>query len=278
MTDKAARDWNQFAFDIACILARAVMGVIIAIITLLVFVAILGGFEAKAQIPGHRETPTETPSWRGTEANAPIPAHFHKRNEGGSDGAGLCVICSIKINGDYQGVPNTDLLWQTAKGRPGGYGPGKLQSLLDEVMPAEKWASYVGTDPTILHKLSALGYPIGSTMNTGALYGYRPIHHMISLVHFDRERDLACVVDNNQPGVYSWMTAREYYKRWLDGGSGWAFVWIRKANALTPLGPFLTPAILVAAGILLVVGSRLNTHPPPDPYFDSEGEEVHDWQ
>jgi hypothetical protein len=189
------------------------------------------------------EHPTRVPSYRGTPANAPIPPAMHWRNEGGSDGAGLCVISSLKINGNYQGVPDLDELWRVAKSRPGGYSPTKLEDLLAQVMPDEKWASYVGTDPTVLHRLSGMGYPIGSTMNTGELYNYGRIHHMISLVHFDRERDLACVVDNNQPGIYSWMTTREYLSRWVDGGTGWAFVWLRKLPA-----DFESLAVLLLAG------------------------------
>lgn len=116
-------------------------------------------------------------------------------------------------------------------------------------MPAEKWASYVGTNTSVLEQISKSGYPIGATMNTGELYGYQPIHHMISLLHYDKSKDLAMVVDNNRPGVYSWMTAREFDRRWIDGGTGWAFVWTRKAViAAKGFG-----VILIAAAVLALV-------------------------
>jgi hypothetical protein len=176
------------------------------------------------------EIATRSTTYRGTTANAPIPPEFHIRNEGGSDGAGLCVISSILANGRFQDVPGLERgkdseLWRTAKVRPGGYSPAKLEALVNEVMPDELWASSVGTDPSILAKLSALGYPIGATMNTGSSYYYQPIHHMISLVHYDNE--WACVVDNNDPGKYHWMPASEFAKRWIDGGVGWAWIWTR---------------------------------------------------
>jgi hypothetical protein len=241
---------------------------------------------------GRDEIPTTRPELDGRRAHAPIPPEVHVRNEGGSDGAGLCVISSVLANGMAVGVPGLDVpgideasgrqmpgkgsaLWRTAKSRPGGYSPDKLQGLLDEVAPAEKWASYVGRDPAMLERLSRMGYPIGSTMNTGELYHMRPIHHMISLVHFDRDQDLAGVVDNNRPGIYSWMTSREYMRRWIDGGSGWGFVWLRKATASG------NPGELAALGLVAAILASLGIHryrtaaddlpsAESDPYFSGE--------
>lgn len=207
---------------------------------------------ASAQLlDGQREQHRQEPAYNGSTANAPIPANLHVRNEGGSDGAGLCVIASLRINGRYQGVPGVEQIWAKAKTRPGGYSPGKLQGLLDETVPAEKWASYVGTNTGVLDQLSKAGYPIGATMNTGELYNYAPIHHMVSLVHYDQAKDLACVVDNNRPGVFSWMTAREFSRRWIDGGTGWAFVWTRKAAMAVAGGGGIV--LLVAAAVAALV-------------------------
>lgn len=200
-----------------------------------------------AQTPDRRgELVTDTPTYQGRTASAPIPARLHVRNEGGSDGAGLCVISSILCDGMFQAVPGLESpghdeasgqsapgkgsgLWRAAKGARGGYSPDKLASLVNRIMPGEDWASYVGTDPSILDRLSRMGYAIGVTMNTGALYGYRPIHHMVSLVHF-RADDFACVVDNNDPGKFHWMPADEFLRRWIDGGTGWAWIWLRRAS------------------------------------------------
>lgn len=223
-------------------------------------IAALAGWPAAlafAQAPDRRgEAVSDRPSYRGESANAPIPPAMHIRNEGGSDGAGLCVISSVTINGHYQGVPGLDagkgsLLWRTAKARPGGYSPDKLASLVDEVMPDERYASYVGTNPAILDRLSGEGYPVGATMSTGALYGYRPIHHMISLAHY-RTGGYACVVDNNDPGKYHWMPADEFARRWIDGGVGWAWIWTRKSAA----GPALAALLLLTAAAVVLIGSR----------------------
>ena len=216
-----------------------------------------------------RENHAAAPEFRGVPANAPLPAEMHLRNTVGTDGAGLCVPSSLTINGRYQAVPGIESILELARQRPGGYSPDKLAALLRETVPDEKYASYVGTDPSVLAKLSAEGYPIGATMNTGALYGYRPIHHMISLAHFDPKANLACVVDNNQPGVFNWMRASEFGRRWIDGGTGWAFVWLRRAKRE---GRELAALVIVVAA-LAFASWRASRPEPPSPLDPEESDD-----
>lgn len=213
---------------------------------------------AVAQAPDSRgEALTREPAYQGTTASAPIPPELHVKNEGGSDGAGLCVIASILANGMYQGVPGlvnegkNSALWRAAKSRRGGYWDRKLEQLVNEVMPGEKWASYYGPDATVLDNLSRQGYPIGATMNTGRNYGYGRIAHMISLLHY-RTGGLACVLDNNFPGVYSWMPASEFDRRWKDYGNGWAWIWTRLPA--TAAGSAFAAILLLVAAALLIAG------------------------
>lgn len=204
------------------------------------------------------EVVVSKPEYHGEKADAPIPPHMHIRNEGGSDSAGLCVICSVIINGNFQGVPglaggkDSDL-WRAAKAAPGGYSPDKLARLLQRIMPGEKYASYVGTgsaaDREILEKLSKAGYPIGVTMNTGQLYQYAPIHHMVSLVHYRRGK-WAMIVDNNRPGFYSAMPATEFDRRWPDMGIAWAWIWTRLPSRATASKGLATVAIVLAAVVV----------------------------
>lgn len=214
---------------------------------------------ASAQSPDHRgEAVTKSTTYRGVKADAPIPGHLHFHNEGGSDGQGLCVICSITINGRYQKVPglaggkDSDL-WRAAKAAPGGYSDEKLKRLVKRIMPGEKYASYVGTgslkDRELLERVSRAGYPIGVTMNTGALYGYRPIHHMVSLIYY-RRGGWACIVDNNRPGFYSWMPADEFDRRWVDQGMAWMWWWTRLPVVAVVGGSSL---LLIAVAILIIV-------------------------
>ena len=200
------------------------------------------------------EITLDAPEYRGTHANAPIPPELHIKNEGSDVGnhAGLCVISSILCDGRYQDVPGLEggkesALWKAAKAREGGYYPEKLEQFVNEQLPGEKWFSWEGTGLDLLKEYSAKGYPVGVTMNTGALYNYESIHHMVSLVHLDDK--LACVVDNNDPGKYHWMPADEFARRFVDGPKGWGFVWLR-----LPGGSHRFPlpaALLFASGALL---------------------------
>jgi hypothetical protein len=242
------------------------------------------------QTPDRRgEVALLDPVYRGVRASAPIPVELHVRNEGGSNGAGLCVISSVLSAGMSQGIPGLDRpghdeatggekpgkgsqLWRTAKSRPGGYSPDKLASLLNQIMPDQKWVSYVGTDPTEIEKLTKAGYRVCATMNTGQQYSYRPIHHMINVIHYETN-GWACVVDNNDPGKFHWMPAAEYARRSIDGGTLWAFAWLYKVIAgvsSTSALILIASAVMLAAGaVVFLIISRGRDHVELHPLGDS---------
>jgi hypothetical protein len=61
------------------------------------------------------------------------------------------------------------------------------------------------------------------TYGYGERYGSGTIYHMVALLHLDDS--LACVLDDNFPGTYEWMSRAEFLKRWKHpSGSGWAVV------------------------------------------------------
>lgn len=219
--------------------------------------ALLAPSIAEAQQPeGRREVVTSAPRLGSLVANAPIPPDLHIENQGSDvDGAGLCVISSILANGRYQGVPGLEAakdsaLWRAAMAAPGGYYPEKLERLLKEVLPDEKWFSWEGEGTDLVKKYSAEGYPVGITMNTGELYGGQPIHHMVSNVHADDR--VACYVDNNDPGNFHWITDAEASRRFPDGGKGWGFVWLRRPPTPGEALFFLAAACFAGAGIAWV--------------------------
>lgn len=223
---------------------------------------------AWAQRPtGNQEVVTTTPELDGVRAQVPIPADFHLKNEGGSDGAGLCVITSNVSNGWYQDVPEfvdekRSKVWRLAKGKPGGYYPAKLKDLFDEAGVKTAWVQAEGSAaelvPVIQHYL-AMGIPVATTMSFSQRY--QPgipdgkIHHMIQTIHHDGS--LACIVDNNFPGTYLWVTAAEYERRLVDGEAGWvvAILWGAKAVAWVVIGAavmFVIGGVLLAAAAFVV--------------------------
>lgn len=221
---------------------------------------------ALAQTPDHRgEVVTDEPVYKGVTANAPIPAPQHFRNEAGSDGSGLCVYASNVIDGVYQDVPELRAgkdsdLWKYVKGRPGGSYPEKFENDLKAVGVETAWFQFEGSSDealAIIRHYNSQGLPVGVTMNTGALYNYQPIHHMVSLVHIDD--DLACIVDNNDPGKYHWMPRAEFAKRFMDGSKGWFVVilyGVRKMGATSIATAAGGVLLLASAAMLLLRGRR----------------------
>lgn len=213
-----------------------------------------------AQTPDARgEVATREDTYQGQAASAPILDKFHIRNEGGSDGAGLCVYASVVMAGATQGVADlatlkASALWRHAKSRPGGSYPEKLARDLNAVYPfekyGEKWQQYTGTDFEVLEKWSKEGRTVASTMNTGGLYNYQPIHHMIDVIGFKRG-GYAGVVDNNEPYIRRWMPAKEFERRAIDGGTAWFFIWdklpaiVRSLTSYVVFGMFCVGSVLV---------------------------------
>lgn len=211
-----------------------------------------GGYSPQPDSRG--EAVTDSPYYQGKKANAPIPAEMHKRNEGSAiDGGGMCVTATLVTNGRYQGVgPQVEKLWIATKQVPGGSYPQKLDQMIRSTVPELKFAQYEGTDPTPLKRWSAAGYPVGVTYGTGALYGYQPIAHMVSLSHLDDR--WAAIIDNNNPGKWSWMPAQEFARRWtMTGGQGWA-VLLQYAPEQAAIG--LIAATVGAACLLLAAVCR----------------------
>jgi len=160
-----------------------------------------------------------------------VDPQIRQKNTGGSDGAGLCVIASATTAGRHEGVPGIDRLWEEAKKRPGGYYPEKLEKLVTEVLPGEKFGSYVGRDTKVVENLIRQGHVVGTTTNTGSIYGGQRIHHMVDTVHLDGTS--AAIVDNNKPEVEIWTDRSTYDERFVDGDEGWAFVWARARPSLS---------------------------------------------
>lgn len=229
----------------------------------LVFVlAVLVSCPALAgDIEDGREVWTTEPEYRGVRANAPIPSWQHILNEGGSDGAGLCVVASNTANGLYQGVPEfaggkESRVWRLAKERPGGYYPEKLDQLFRDAGVETAWFQAEGKADELLRLIehyNRMGLPVGITMNYGEEYGQR-IHHMVSLIHLDA--DMACIVDNNFPEQYMWISRSVLADRIVDGPAGWVVVllWLKGA---VKVGVLVAAGLVVAAGLALALSSAV---------------------
>jgi hypothetical protein len=166
----------------------------------------------------------------GTQVYCPIPQSLRRRNEGGSDNAGLCVIASNVTDWRWQKITEeAEAIWRTAKQRKGGYWPERFAALVLEVAPElAKVAKSVEEDNLDwLAEQTAQGIACGQTFGVSRAYrdaGYNFVPHMISGVHCDSVKWAG--IDNNYPDAIIFLPRKraEYAFRLqpdLSLGYGW---------------------------------------------------------
>lgn len=179
-----------------------------------------------AQHPG-AFVPSESPVLNGKRATADIPTGQHIRNVGGSDGAGLCVFTSAEVAARWQNVPELAGFQQWMRRRPGGGWPEKLDRMVAQYarergVPPPGYVQHTGGDEEFLTLALKTGRMPAVTYAGRDDFYRGSIAHMVNLVHLDGVD--ACVVDNNRPGVFVWMSRDEFLSRWRSMNGGWAFV------------------------------------------------------
>lgn len=180
-------------------------------------------FAGKAEVGG-------TTSPDGAEEIAvDLPREFHLKNKGGTDGAGLCVWCSIQHASVWQHVKQTAEIFAWMQKRTGGGWPQRVDELLPKIsaergLPTPEYVQVQNKDLEVLKLACKTGRMPGITYNfspTGR-YGGQRIAHMVSLAHASDR--WFCVLDNNFPGTYEWMDPQTFLKVYAGNGNGWAVI------------------------------------------------------
>lgn len=201
--------------------------------------------------------PSTAPVKDGVRATADLPNTQHKRNVGGSDGAGLCVYTSAWHAAIWQDEKTLFDFRKWMERRPGGSYPEKFDATLkaycaEKGMPLPGYVQHTGGDEEFLRLALRTGRMPCVTycgVDGSASYGGEVIAHMVNVVHLDEAR--ACVLDNNFPGRWLWMSAAEFLERWrgvrADGrpyyigrnavGGGWAIVLLASPPSPYPAQP-----------------------------------------
>ncbi|VTU02768.1 ---NA--- : Thioredoxin domain protein OS=Planctomyces limnophilus (strain ATCC 43296 / DSM 3776 / IFAM 1008 / 290) GN=Plim_3801 PE=4 SV=1: Trypsin_2 [Gemmataceae bacterium] len=180
-------------------------------------------------------TPTKTPvSPTGVRAATDMPAAIHMRNTGGigkrgvpGTGAGLCVYTAVEMDALSQCVPALKGFQQWMTNKPGGGSPAKLAAMIaqfcrEKGVREPQYVQHTGGDERFLDMAMRTRRPIAITYAGGDDFYGGLVDHMVCLVHLDSQ--WACIVDNNRPGVFVWMTRAELIARWKARGGGWAVV------------------------------------------------------
>ena len=172
-----------------------------------------------------------TKSPNGKEIQIDFPLSQHIENIGSHvDGAGMCVMSSIEMAARWQNLEPLRGLRDWCAKQPGGGYPSKVDKQLREyfskINQNHDYVQYEGTDLSILRLALKTGrFPAITYAGRDKVRYSGSIAHMVCLAHLDDE--YAAIWDNNgKPGELIWMTPDEFKSRWIEGGSGWAFVWI----------------------------------------------------
>jgi hypothetical protein len=198
--------------------------------TLLLALMLVGDVGAQAHV-------TKEPIAKdGTQVQVDIPPVLHMRNTGGSDGSGLCVFTSINHSAYYQ---NCVLLQEFQKYMtqfPGGGWPQQVDRKIKELAkvrhePPPLFVQVETNDLDVLKLACKTGRSPGVTYSfspTGRYNGQR-ISHMVSLVAAGAGkgpdgRGWWCILDNNYPKSYEWMSEAQFLRTYTRGQQGWAVI------------------------------------------------------
>lgn len=154
----------------------------------------------------------------GTEIQLDLPPELHMRNTGGSDGprgpgsgSGLCVMTAINHAAYWQNVEAFFDFQKWAMQRPGGGWPEKIDNYMQAVaaekgVPTPRYLQIVSRDLSLIRAAFESGRMVSITYcrSPAGRYGGARIAHMVTLLHLDSK--WACVMDNNFPRTYEWMS------------------------------------------------------------------------
>lgn len=229
-------------------------------------------------------TPTKEPKHAGVRATADLPTSEHKRNVGGSDGLGLCVYTSAWHASRWQSVDDLYGFRAFMERRPGGSFPQKFDADLAaycraKQIPVPGYIQHNGGDVEFLKLALKTGRMVCITYcGVDDFYGAEVIAHMVNLLYLDDQQ--ACILDNNRPGEFLWMSADDLVARWRgvqkDGraymvrvgparwspvGGGWAIVLLDPPPTPYPTVPVVEDRPAVVAPLVQVGQFRRAAQP-----------------
>ncbi len=179
----------------------------------------------------------------GTVLQLDLPLSLHMRNTRGTDRAGLCVWTSLNHSAYWQNIQGLQGIQKYMTHLRGGGWPSRVDDLVPKVCaslnaPTPSVLNIQNKDLEILKLATRLGRMPGVTYSfspTGH-YGGRRIAHMVTLVGAGigkgpDGKGWWCVLDNNYPDSYEWMSENQFLRTYTGGGQGWCVIFG------TPAGP-----------------------------------------
>lgn len=159
------------------------------------------------------------------EVQCDLPAARHLKNKTSPRGEGCCTYASADMAADYH---NFKPMIGVLNDRLGGGTPSTMDAAFRRRAPGFK--EYVQATSTETEKILDWAMQTNRiacvTYGYGERYGSR-IAHMVNLLHLDPPGPgaRACILDNNFPGTWEWMSRDEFFRRHRSG-MAWAMVYL----------------------------------------------------
>ena len=166
----------------------------------------------------------------GAPIQLDFPVDRHQKNKAGSNGAGLCVFTSLGQAADWQHIDALRDMRDWMTRFPGGGYPSKVTEFIQRKCQEAhadlpEYVQVENNDIGILELACRNGWMPSITYGVSPTgrYGGKSIAHMVNLVH--AEGDEFAILDNNFPGTFEWMNAKEFTRSYQQGrGKGWAVI------------------------------------------------------
>lgn len=171
------------------------------------------------------------PEYKDMSIRTDLPVTEHLKNKGGSDGLGLCVFTSIDHSARWANEQILIGFRDYMTKHPGGGYPQKVDEYIplfarSRGLPTPLYVQHTGGDPLFLElALKTNRMPAVTYSGNDGVYYRQSVAHMVNLVYLSKTH--ACILDNNYPNQYLWMTRNQFLERWKGMGGGWAVVLLR---------------------------------------------------
>lgn len=175
----------------------------------------------------------------GTPAQIDFPRWLWVRNEGGSDGAGLCVFRSATNSGGIWHRDRIEGFFDWMKRKPGGGYPSKFAKMLtqycnEQGIEEPAYVQVQSSDQSVSEILDLLERAVNDDLMPAITYSFSPsgrygggrVSHMVNLVAARAGPSrLWAIMDNNYDSSYEWMSENDF-RRTFGGGGAWAIIFL----------------------------------------------------
>jgi hypothetical protein len=186
----------------------------------------------------------------GKPASVILPQGQRLHNTGGmgpggpGTGAGLCVFTSLEHAGRWQNIEALRGLQQWMTHKPGGGYPQKVDAMIaayckEKGLPVPDYIQITDGDEEILKQALKTRRMVCITYcySPSGRYGGARIAHMVNAVNAPKPGTKAGwwgILDNNYEKQIEWLTDAEFQGPFLQGGGGWAVVFLGPPPPVAP--------------------------------------------